>query len=330
MVLISILIPVLNETEHIDKLISSFIQMPPDEKEILLIDGGSTDGTREKIKFWVEKNDKIILVENKSMYVSPGFNKAFDIAKGEYIGFLGAHAHYPNEFLITAISELDSGSCDAVGGPLKQLGKSHVGKAISFVMSSRFGVGNVDFRVSEKRKYVQSVAFAIYKREIFENIGLLDEELIRNQDDEFHYRLNKNGYRMLMVPEMASEYYVRESIKLLYKQYFGYGLFKPLVFIKLKYGIKFRHIIPPLFSLYILLLPMVIYFPIFLVPILFYLFVILLVSIVNPNGLLVKFVTPIVFFTIHFAYGLGFILGLLKLLFKIRISYFNHPRLIKQ
>ena len=313
MVQISILIPVLNETEHIDKLISSFIQMAPEEKEILLIDGGSTDGTIDKIKIWIGKNDKIILVQNKLKFVSPGFNKAFAIAKGKYIGFLGAHAHYPSNFLMTGISELNSGSCDAVGGPLIQLGKSHVGKAISFVMSSKFGVGDVDFRVSVSRKYVQSVAFAIYKREIFENIGLLDEELIRNQDDEFHYRLNKNGYRMLMVPEMASEYYVRESIKLLFKQYYGYGLFKPLVFKKSKYGIKFRHIISPLFSLYILFLPFAIYFPIFLMPIFIYLFIILLISFVKPYGLVIKFVTPFVFFTIHFAYGLGFILGLLKL-----------------
>jgi hypothetical protein len=122
---------------------------------------------------------------------------------------------------------------------------------------------------------------------------------------------------MLMVPEMASEYYVRESIKLLFKQYYGYGFFKPLVFKKLKYGIKLRHIIPPLFSIYILLFPIAIYFPIFLLPIFIYLFIILLISFVKPKGLVVKFVTPFVFFTIHFAYGLGFILGLLKLKIKL-------------
>jgi len=191
----SLLIPVFNEINHIDDLISDMIKMPPFEKEIFLIDGGSTDGTMQRIEKWTRLNNSIKLILNEQKFVSFGFNKAYKVSTGKYIGFLGAHAQYPINFLQSAQIELDSNSCDAIGGPLNQIGITNIGQAVAFAMSSKFGVGDSDFRVSKDRKYVQSVAFAVYKKEIFEKIGLLEEDLIRNQDDEFHYRLNKNGFR---------------------------------------------------------------------------------------------------------------------------------------
>ncbi|MDZ7648838.1 MAG: hypothetical protein U5K54_17615 [Cytophagales bacterium] len=120
----------------------------------------------------------------------------------------------------------------SVGGPLIQKGKSEKGKAIAHAMSSKLGVGDTEFRTDSKKQYVDSVAFAMYKREIFDSIGVMDEQLIRNQDDELHYRMNAAGYRILMVPEMQCVYYVRETLRGLFKQYFQYGLFKPFTFSK--------------------------------------------------------------------------------------------------
>lgn len=310
--LFSILIPVFNEINHIDDLISDMIKMHPFEKEIFLIDGGSTDGTRQKIEKWSSSNNSIKLIINEKKFVSFGFNKAYKVTNGKYIGFLGAHAHYPINFLKSAQIELDSNSCDAIGGPLNQIGITKIGQAVAFAMSSKFGVGDSDFRVLKERKYVQSVAFAVYKKEIFEKIGLLDEDLIRNQDDEFHYRLNKNGFRMLMIPEMQCNYYVRDNLKLLFKQYFEYGLYKPLVFKKLNYGLKYRHIIPSLFVFYIVMLPISLISSLYLIPLFLYLLIIFCVTVFNCKTLTVKFWIPMVLFTLHFSYGLGFILGVNK------------------
>jgi GT2 family glycosyltransferase len=192
------------------------------------------------------------MIDNPGRYATPGFNRAYKVSSGRYIAFVGAHALYPQNYFSSALHYLQAGECDAVGGPLKQEGKTRMGKAIALVMSSRMGVGDTEFRTANKKMYVDSVAFAVYKREVFEKAGLLDESLPVNQDDEFHYRLNKMNFRILMVPEMQAVYYVRGSITKLFTQYFKYGLYKPLVLRKVKGSVRLRHLIPSVFVLYLL------------------------------------------------------------------------------
>ena len=314
MIQLSIIIPLHNEINYIDLLMQSVLQNDGIDKEIFLVDGGSTDGTIEKIERYEKQYPNITLVNNERQFVSYGFNKAFPLTKGKYITLMGAHAEYPMGFFNIGISFLESNECDVVGGPLKQLGKTLTGKAIAYCMSSKFGVGGTEFRTETKKMYVDSVAFAIYKREVFENTGLLDEDLIRNQDDELHYRINAAGYRILMVPEMSCNYYVRNSIKKLFLQYFGYGLYKPLVLNKVKQSIRFRHIIPFLFVLYIISLPIAIWFPIWTIPLLLYMIIDIYISFFNNLNLKEKFYCLIIFPTLHFAYGLGFLFGLRKLI----------------
>ena len=158
--------------------------------------------------------------------------------------------------------------------------------------------------------YVDSVAFAIYKRAIFEKIGLLDEELIRNQDDEFHYRINANNYRILMVPEMECTYYVRESMRGLFKQYFQYGYYKPLVLKKVRSGIRPRHLIPAAFVLYLLSLPLAMVWAAWLIPLALYFVIDMYCAFSNNQPLPVRLMSLLVFPTLHISYGLGFISGL--------------------
>jgi GT2 family glycosyltransferase len=312
---ISVLIPVLNEEPYLDDLLSNLINEENlDLCEFFLIDGGSTDGTIEKIKEWQKKFSFVHEVNNTQKYANLGFNKALPLTKGRYIAFLGAHAGYPQQFLNTSKKYLDSNVCDAVGGPLLQKAKSIKGLAIAYAMSSRFGVGDTEFRTSSNKRYVDSVAFAVYKREVFDKIGLLDEQLIRNQDDEFHYRMNAAGYKILMVPEMQCTYYVRETLSGLFKQYFQYGLFKPLVLKKVKSGIRLRHLIPALFVLYLLLL-----WPAYILmgwiacmPLFLYLLLDLFFALhapVFPQ----KVISILVFPILHLSYGIGFLIGIRKL-----------------
>jgi GT2 family glycosyltransferase len=180
-------------------------------------------------------------------------------------------------------------------------------------MSSKFGVGGTEFRTEQKKMYVDSVAFAVYKREIFEQVGLLDEELVRNQDDELHYRINNNNFKILMVPEMECSYFVRDSLTKLFNQYYWYGYYKPLVFKKAKSGIRIRHIIPSLFVIYILLLPLgLIISKMFLLPLIFY---VILFFLHSKNKKVQKILLFLAFINIHISYGIGFLLGL-SLIFK--------------
>lgn len=310
---LTVCFPVYNEIRFLDSLISSVIETEPVSKQIVLIDGGSTDGTIDQIKKWQEKYSNIFLVNNPQRYVSHGFNLAFNQTQSKYIALMGAHAEYPANYFKKGLSLLEAGECDAVGGPLIQKGKTDKAQVIAFCMSSKFGVGDTEFRTSKERMYVDSVAMAIYNRKVFDKVGLFDEALVRNQDDEFHYRLNHYGCRILMEPEMESVYYVRDDLRSLWKQYFQYGLYKPMVLNKIRSGIRARHLVPGLFTLYLITLPFFAWLHwVFILPLILYF--ILAISVLSKSFKKQKdiFFGIAAFLTLHLAYGSGFLLGLFK------------------
>lgn len=309
---LTVIIPTLNEKAYVAKLIESINLLDSVPKEILISDGGSTDGTVEEVLVMQANNPSIRLVNNPDKYVSHGFNRAYRESNSEYISLIGAHALYPPHYFSTCIEAIESGECDVAGGFLVQKGKTIMGHAIAYVMSSKFGVGNTPFRTSRKRMYVDSVAFAVYSRKVFERVGLLDEELIRNQDDEFHYRLNKAGLRILMLPEIEVVYYVRDSISKLFKQYYQYGYYKPLVLKKVSSGLRMRHLVPAMFTIYLITLPLAMWYPFWLLPIVLYIFLSIFESMRSACTLATKLRIPLVFFVLHFAYGSGFLKGLFK------------------
>jgi succinoglycan biosynthesis protein ExoA len=314
MKLLTVCCPVLNESTFIDGLLQSIINASPLEKEIILIDGGSTDDTLEKIMIWQKKHLNIRVIPNKLRYVSHGFNLAYKNSQSKYITLMGSHSEYPPNYFEVGLSLLENGVADAVGGPLNQVGKTEKGRIIAACMSSRFGVGNAEFRTSKKRAYVRSVAMAIYKRSVFEEIGLLDEELVINQDDEFHYRLNSKGYKILMEPAMEVTYYVRDDIKSLWKQYFNYGLYKPLVIKKVNSGLRFRHLVPPIFVFYLIIMPFLLLMSwLTILPLIVYFFLALGFSTKISCNLKHKLWALTSFFVLHVSSGIGMLLGLVKL-----------------
>lgn len=311
---LTICFPVYNEVHYIDNLLKSVYSCKSPDREIIIIDGGSTDGTIDKVRLWQKQHSNLRLIKNEKKIVSSGFNKAFYESNSEYIALMGAHAEYPPDYFEIGVSYLKRNECDVVGGPLMQKGRGFKGKVIAACMSCTFGVGDTEFRTSKEKKYVDSVAFAIYNRRIFEKAGMLDEELIRNQDDEFHYRLNSMGFKILMIPDMQSIYYVRENILSLWKQYFQYGLYKPMVFHKVKSSMHLRHIIPSFFVVYLLLLPVLVKVSfLFFFPFLLYLVADLIVSIKISKNIKGVLYSIIIFPVLHISYGIGFLYGLLRL-----------------
>jgi len=310
---VSIIIPVLNEINHIDSLMNQLNDSSPVEKEVFLVDGGSIDGTRDRINDFQKEHPNFFMVDNPDRYVSQGFNKAFLMTRSKYVTLSGAHADYAPDFFSIGISYLERDECDVVGGPLDQEGKTPVGKIIAECMASKFGVGDTEFRTSRHKQYVDSVNHAIYKRELFDRVGLLDTQLVRDQDDELHYRINKFGYRILMVPEMQVRYYVRSTYRGLYKQYYEYGLYKPLVLKKVMAGTRIRHVVPAIFASYLFLLPILLLVSLlFLIPLILYLVLSLLFSIYLHSSPLKVVQSMLAFFILHFSYGTGFLMGLFK------------------
>lgn len=307
---LSIIIPTLNESEHIDPLVHSVNRIDQTEKEIIFVDGGSVDDTLLRIRQLQKTNPNIQLVPNPDKFVSQGFNRALKVARGKYVSLIGAHAAYPENYFGNCIKHIEGGECEVAGGFLKHEGKGIAGEAIAGCMGSIFGVGDTEFRTKPEKNYVDSVAFAVYDRRIFPKVGLFDEQLVRNQDDEFHYRLNRAGMRILLLPELETVYFVRNSLGALFRQYYQYGFYKPLVFKKVQNSIRLRHSIPGLFVLYLLSLPAAFFWPFWTGPFLLYLALDLVFSFNRKGRFAVKLTSMAVFPTLHLAYGIGFLAGM--------------------
>ena len=309
---LTIICPALNEIKFIEQVIHDLCVADGIDKEVLIVDGGSMDGTQMKVKSLMAIYSNLKLVNNPRKTSTAAFNIGVSESQSTYVAFVGAHARYSNGYFTNAINELNTNSCDAVGGPLQQEGKTLVGKGIAVAMQSKVGVGNTEFRTSNERKYVDSVAFAIYRRSMIDKAGLMDESLPVNQDDEFHYRINSLGFKILMIPEMSSVYYVRDSYIGLFKQYFKYGLYKPTVLKKVKGAVKLRHLIPAFFCLYLFSLPVGLYFNFWFLFLFVYLLLITVAALMINEKLTIKIVAIPAFLILHLSYGLGFIIGLIK------------------
>ncbi len=258
---ISILIPVYNEELFIKSFISTLLNQDIFENihEILFIDGNSNDNTRDFLKKIIKKYRNIKLLINPCKTVPYALNAGIKNSAGDIIIRLDAHAEYPTNYISTLVYYLDKLNADNVGASAITVpsNKSKRARAIAISMSSIFGVGNATFRLDHfnNKEYIEvdTVPFGCYRREVFERIGLFDEQLTRNQDNEFNERLRKAGGKIYLIPSLKIKYYARESYSKLYRMFFQYGYFGPLVDLKLKRPTRLRRYIPTLFVLSLIL-----------------------------------------------------------------------------
>lgn len=304
--------PALNEEKHIEQILEFFISSKPAEKELFIIDGGSTDGTVEIIKKYLSY-ENVHLLHNKKKYVPFALNMAIPLCKGDIIARIDAHTTYSQDYFEKILETFKTVETDVVGGPVRTKSKTTFQEATANVISSKFGTGDSKAHYVDFTGYTNHVSLAAYKREVFNDVGLFDERMIRNQDDEHLYRANSFGKKIYLNPEIKYWYYPRDKFKRFFKQYFQYGLFKPIVLLKLKSEIKLRHLIPSFFTLYLASLPIAFLTPLWLLPLVCY----FLLDVVFTSKANVKAKTKLFMFllfpAIHLAYGSGVIYGLLTI-----------------
>lgn len=256
--LVSVIMPVRNEADFIDQSLTAVIAQtyPPESLEIIVADGLSTDQTRAKIeKLKAATEIPIRVVDNPERIAPCGLNRAIAEARGEIIVRVDGHCEIEPEYVANCVRHLQEGRAEGVGGPIETIGETLPARAIAVVMSSTFGVGGSAFRtIMDREMYVDTVAFPGYKREIFDKTGFFNEELVRNQDDEFNYRLRKLGGRILLAPDIRSRYYSRSTFKSLWRQYYQYGYWKIRVLQLHPKQMSLRQFIPFGFVVTILLL----------------------------------------------------------------------------
>lgn len=248
---LSLIIPCYNERTHIAKSIQSVLSNDySGKREIIVVDGGSDDGTREILQELKGRHGDLKVLDNPRRITSAAINLGVKEAQGDVVLIVGAHCELGPRYISTAIERLlSSKEIGCVGGrtaPRAEGGT--VQRAIAAVLGSPFGVGNSYFRMaSSGTREVDTVAFGAYRREIFEKIGGFDERLVRNQDIEFNYRLRKAGYKILLDPSIEVYYSPRCSIKAFWRQNFDNGFWNIITWKLVPGSLSCRHFVPLLF-----------------------------------------------------------------------------------
>jgi len=253
---VTVIVPVRNEEKFIARCLESIMEQDYGRRffEVVIVDGASTDRTKELIQIFQKQYDNLILLNNPRRFIPVSLNLALQRAQGEIIVRVDGHATIAPDYLTKCVEVLERTPADCVGGAIMSTHENASGGAIALAMSSRFGVGNARFRLSGYEGYVDTLAFGAYKKNVFDRIGVFDEEFIRCEDDEFNYRLIKNGGKIYLSPQIKARYFPRTDLQQLWQQYFNYGLWKIRVLQRHASVMQLRQFIPPLFVLTLLFL----------------------------------------------------------------------------
>ena len=319
--LVSVIIPIRNEEKYITKCIESVLNQDirKENLELILVDGSSEDKTLSIIKKFMDDYDFIKLYKNPQKTVQYALNIAIKNSVGRYIVRMDAHSEYATDYISKCIEYLEKTGAENVGGPMIAKGRSNIQKIIAAAYISPFALGGGKFHNENYEGYADTVYLGSFKRETLLSIGLYDENLPRNEDDDLNFRIIESGGKVFITPKIKSVYYPRKSYGELFRQYFEYGFWKVAVIKKHKKPARISQIVPMLFVFFIILffglsLVSMTARNIFIIVMFTYLMLDLYFSFRNPklSKLSDKFRLVWVHFILHFAYGSGFLCGIFK------------------
>lgn len=330
---ISVIIPCRNEKGHICEFLDSVLSQVLDadwDLEILVADGMSDDGTREVLGRYLEGSANVRMIDNPGRIVSSGLNAAIAAATGQIIVRMDAHTTYARDYIHECVRTLQTTGAENVGGPWVAEGKGWMGRAIAAAFRSPFCTGGGRAHNASYEGEVDTVYLGCWKRSIFDYAGLFDADLVRNQDDEFNFRLRRLGGRVWQSPRIRSSYTPRGSLGALFRQYLQYGFWKVAVIRKHGALASWRHAAPAIFVGSLLLAALAIPLALSLglsttasaleagvaAELLFYVSACLMAAAAFAHSLEwpALVVLPAVIAVYHVAYGLGFLLGMLRVM----------------
>lgn len=318
--LASVIIPCRNEVNHIGFVIDSVLNNTYKDIEILVVDGMSDDGTREKLNVIIKNNPSIKIIDNVLQVTPAAFNLGIRNSSGEFVFIVGARHILASDYIETCINILNSSpEIGCIGGKVNNTYENTTSLLISKAMSSPFAVGAGNFRIKNEDGFVDTVGTPAYRRTIFDEIGYFDDELLRNQDDEFNYRVTKKGYKILFTARTSIQYFVRANFNHLFRQYMQYGYWKVYVNKKHRTVTTIRQIVPLLFVLFLIggaILSFVhfVFFVLYMAGIASYLLLALFTAIKQSDKFSETGKIMYSFFILHLSYGWGYLKGIIHFL----------------
>jgi len=319
---VSIIMPIRNEAGFIERAIRSILEndYPPDKMEILVVDGMSNDGTREIVERLREQDSRVSLYNNEQKIVPTAMNIGIANTKGRVIIRVDGHVVVAEDFIKESVRQLQNHpEAWCVGGSIETVSSTYIGKAIASAMSTPISVGNAMFRLGNYEGFVDTIAFGAYWRWVFDKIGLFDEELVRNQDDEFNLRIILAGGKIWMSKSIRSTYFSRGSLSKLWKQYFQYGFWRIRTLQKHYRPGAVRRFVPLLFVLSFIILISAGFFWYGFWWLLFIELTLYVIGLVygsvdvgRKSGWQYAPLAPVVFAILHFGYGIGSLWGVIR------------------
>jgi glycosyltransferase involved in cell wall biosynthesis len=289
--------------------------------EVLVVDGLSTDGTRAIVEDLAAHDPRVRLVDNPGGTTPLALNRGLAVARGTVIARVDAHTDLDADYLPRCVAALASHDADAVGGVMITVARSAgvVGRAIVAALSHRFGVGRSAFRTGARApRWVDTVFNACYRRELFDRVGSFNSHLARGQDMEFHRRVAAAGGRMLLLPDVACRYWARSDLAGFWRHNWQNGVWAVLPFLY-SHGapVRGRHLVPMAFAAVLLLASAMAPFATLGRVVLALLGVTYLLAATvasidagrRRRDWAIVSVLPLMFATLHVAYGLGSLWG---------------------
>lgn len=221
---ISILVPCLNEAGSIGPALRSVLDdFVRAKAEILVIDGGSTDGTLAEVEAFIQAGEPVRILENPFRIQSRGLNTGIGEARGDCVVRLDAHCLYPPGYIQRCAALLEENQADCAGGVMWPRGETRAQKAIAAAMSHPLGVGDAKYHLGGYSGEYEGVYLGAFRKAIFEKVGLFDPEAVTNEDAELYARIRKGGGRIWLDGSLKVIYRPRSSLGALASQYFRYG-----------------------------------------------------------------------------------------------------------
>jgi succinoglycan biosynthesis protein ExoA len=319
---VSIVMPVRNEADFVGRALNSVLSndYPAELIEVLVADGMSTDGTQEVVRQVASADARVQLVENRGKIVSTGLNEALRRSRGDVFIRVDGHCEVPSGFIRDSVEALFSQpKAWVAGGGWKTVSTGIVGRTIAAATQSRVGVGGAKHRLGGYDGWVDTVPYGAHHRWVLDRVGFFDEQLVRNQDDEFNMRIRLAGGGIWMSQSIRTTYYARSTLGKLWRQYFQYGFWRIRTIQKHGRPATFRQMIPLALVLSVTL-PAVgglfwsISWWVLAVVAVAYGLVLAYGSteVLQQRGAVAALLAPIVFISLHFGYGLGSLWGIVR------------------
>jgi glycosyltransferase involved in cell wall biosynthesis len=318
---VSVIVPIRNEERYIGTCLQSLLEQtyPKTLYEILVVDGRSSDQSKKIVEEFARTNEIVRCLDNPEAIAPAAMNIGIRSAAGEIIIRADGHNFYPKDYVANCVKYLAETGADNVGGPWRTVPSdgSFGAKVVVAILTNPFGVGDSRFRTSMFEGFVETVPFGAFRRELFDRVGLFDEKLVRNQDNELNARIRSAGGKIFQTPALSTEYHPVATVSALLKQTFRTSQWHAFSVRRNTSSMSVRHFVPALFVVSLVTLLSAaqrIHAALIALGILVAMYLLLGIYFAlqrrRESDLLVTCVMPPACFLFHLAYGFGTIAGL--------------------